>query len=52
MLSKFAHPTAMQILAPRDEERDGKLKDCFFSQGCLFFTGAFVELEKAVKFRV
>jgi hypothetical protein len=52
MLSKFAHPTAMEILAPRDEERDGKLRGLFFSQGCLFFTGAFVELEKAVKFRV
>jgi hypothetical protein len=49
MLSKFAHPTAMQILAPRDEERDTKQRDYFFSQGCLFFTGAFVELEQVVK---
>jgi hypothetical protein len=49
MLSKFAHPTAMQILAPYDEEKDAKQRDCFFSQGCLFFTGAFTELELAVK---
>lgn len=45
MLSKFAHPTAMQILASPDEARDALQKDCFFSQGCLFFTGAFVALE-------
>jgi hypothetical protein len=49
LLSKFAHPTAMQILAPRDEERDAKQRDLLFSQGCLFFTGAFLELERAVK---
>ena len=45
MLSKFAHPTAMQILGAPDEGRDALQKDCFFSQGCLFFTGAFVALE-------
>jgi hypothetical protein len=45
MLSKFAHPTAMQILAPPDEAKDTLQKDCFFGQGCLFFTGAFVALE-------
>src|SRR5712691_8255186 len=45
MLSKFAHPTAMQILAPPDEAKAALQKDCFFSQGCLFFTGAFVALE-------
>jgi hypothetical protein len=45
MLSKFAHPTAMRILAPPDEARDALQKDCFFSQGCLFFTGAFAALE-------
>jgi hypothetical protein len=49
MLSKFAHPTAMQILASRDEERDSRQRDLFFSQGCLFFTGAFVELELIVR---
>ena len=45
MLSKFAHPTAMQILAPSDEAKAALQKDCFFSQGCLFFSGAFVALE-------
>jgi uncharacterized protein DUF5677 len=45
MLSKFAHPTAMQILAPPDEAKAALQKDCFFSQGCLFFTGAFTALE-------
>lgn len=47
MLSKFAHPTAMQILGAPDEGRHALQRDCFFSQGCLFFTGAFVALESA-----
>jgi hypothetical protein len=38
MLSKFAHPTAMRILAPPDEKKEALQRDCFFSQGCLFFT--------------
>jgi hypothetical protein len=37
MLSKFAHPTAMRILSPPDEAKVALQKDCFFSQGCLFF---------------
>ncbi|MGA9825022.1 MAG: hypothetical protein WBQ53_09355 [Methylocystis sp.] len=45
MLSKFAHPTAMQILGASDESKHALQRDCFFSQGCLFFTGAFVALE-------
>ncbi len=45
MLSKFAHPTAMQILGTPDETKHALQRDCFFSQGCLFFTGAFVALE-------
>ena len=45
MLSKFAHPTAMEILAPPDEAKTAVQKDLFFSQGCLFFTGAFMALE-------
>jgi hypothetical protein len=45
MLSKFAHPTAMQILAPLDEAKAAQQKDLFFSQGCLFFAGAFMALE-------
>jgi hypothetical protein len=42
LLSKFAHPTAMQVLAPKTAMQ----KAVFFSQGCLFFVGAFNELEK------
>jgi hypothetical protein len=45
MLSKFAHPTAMQIVGAPDEAKHALQRDCFFSQGCLFFTGAFVALE-------
>jgi Family of unknown function (DUF5677) len=45
MLSKFAHPTAMRILAVPDETKEGVQNDAFFSQGCLFFTGAFQALE-------
>jgi hypothetical protein len=45
MLSKFAHPTAMRILAPPDEKREALQRDRVFSQGCLFFTGAFHALE-------
>jgi hypothetical protein len=45
MLSKFSHPTAMQILGASDEARHALQRNCFFSQGCLFFTGAFVVLE-------
>ncbi len=45
MLSKFAHPTAMRILAPPNIEKNSLQRDCFFSQGCLFFTGAFASLE-------
>ena len=45
MFSKFAHPTAMQILAPPNETTTAFQKDLFFSQGCVFFTGAFVALE-------
>ena len=45
MLSKFAHPTAMRILAPPDEKREALQRAWFFSHGCLFFTGAFVSLE-------
>jgi hypothetical protein len=45
MLSKFARPTAMRILAPPDEMKEALQKDVFFSQGCLFFAGAFEALE-------
>ena len=45
MLSKFAHATSMRILAPKDERRESVLRDLFFSNGCLCFTGAFNALE-------
>jgi hypothetical protein len=46
LLSKFAHPTAMQILSPPDDAKATTQKDVFFSHGCLFFTGAFTALER------
>ena len=46
LLSKFAHPTAMQILASPDVEKDALQREVFFSKGCLFFTGAFEYLER------
>ena len=46
MLSKFAHPTAMQVLAPaRVDEKLALQKQLFFSHGCLFFKGAFDAIE-------
>jgi hypothetical protein len=47
LLSKFAHPTAMQILGVSDEPKVKLQRDTFFGQGCLFFTGAFNALERA-----
>jgi hypothetical protein len=47
-LSKFAHPTAMQILAPSADATKNAQRDFFFSQGCLFFVGAFEALEAAL----
>ena len=46
LLSKFAHPTAMQILAAPDNQLEALLRDLFFSWGCLFFTEAFNALER------
>jgi hypothetical protein len=45
MFSKFARPTAMQILAIPSEAQTALQNDVFFSQGCVFFTGAFEALE-------
>jgi hypothetical protein len=39
-LSKFAHPTAMLILANPDETKRTLQRDWLFSEGCLYFTGA------------
>lgn len=49
MLSKFAHPTAMRILSPPDEKRELVQRDGFFSQGCLYFVGAFNALESQLQ---
>jgi hypothetical protein len=46
MLSKFAHPTAMQILASPNDAKTSSQRAVFFNHGCLFFVGAFKELEK------
>lgn len=46
MLSKFVHPTAMQILGLVDDTKHILQRDYFFSLGCLFFAGGFVALEK------
>lgn len=45
MLSKYAHPTAMQILGTSDATKHALQRDCFFGLGCFFFTGAFNALE-------
>jgi len=45
LLSKFAHPTAMQILGVSDEAKVKLQRDHFFGQGCSFFTGAITALE-------
>lgn len=44
-LSKFAHPTAMVIIAPPDSEKEKLQKDVFFSEGCMSFVNAFGALE-------
>jgi hypothetical protein len=45
VLSKFAHPTAFQMMAPAKDTSTGPFRDAFFSQGCGLFTAAFVRLE-------
>jgi hypothetical protein len=44
-LSKFAHPTAMLLMAAPDLEREKLQKDIFYSDGCMFYVGAFTALE-------
>ncbi len=53
VLSKFAHPTAMRVMAPpgKDINIQIQFRDCFFGNGCLFFTGAFNALEKQLRNR-
>ena len=48
MLSKFAHPTAMQILASTDEEKQSLQRGLFYGKGCLYFGGAFEALERVL----
>jgi hypothetical protein len=48
LLSKFAHPTAMQIVAPSADAMKDAQRDFFFGQGCLFFGVAFEALEAAL----
>jgi hypothetical protein len=50
MLSKFAHPTAMQILGNADVEKQSLQRDTFHALGCCFFVGAFNALEKSMPF--
>lgn len=45
LLSKFAHPTAMQILGELDDKKLSLQREMFFGQGCCFFIGAFNALE-------
>jgi hypothetical protein len=47
-LSKFVHPTAMQILGQSDAATVTTQKDLFFSQGCMFFAGGFSAIEDRV----
>lgn len=45
LLSKFAHPTAMVIIAPPDNEKEQLQKDIFYNEGCMSFVNAFGALE-------
>jgi hypothetical protein len=47
-LSKFAHPTAMLIMALPDMEKEKVQRDMFYSDGCVFFVNAFTTLERAL----
>lgn len=46
LLSKFAHPTAMQILGEYDEETYSLQRDYFLNLGCWFFVDAISALER------
>jgi hypothetical protein len=48
LLSKFAHPTAMQIVGLSNAEQTTTQRDQFFGMGCLYFTGAFYALENCL----
>jgi hypothetical protein len=46
LLSKFAHPTSMQLLTVPNEKRDTLQRDVFYGKGCLYFGGSFETLER------
>jgi hypothetical protein len=48
LLSKFAHPTAIRILMTPESVKESVHNDMFYSQGCLFFAGAFRAIEGQV----
>ncbi|MBF0356394.1 MAG: hypothetical protein HQL43_14265 [Alphaproteobacteria bacterium] len=48
LLSKYAHPTAMLVVASLDQEKQILLKDMFYSFGCMYFVGAFTPLERVL----
>jgi hypothetical protein len=48
VLSKFVHPTALQILDVVDDSKHELQRDSFFGLGCLFFVGAFSTMENLV----
>jgi hypothetical protein len=50
LLSKFTHPTAMQILGTADEAKRALQRDVFHGLGCLFFVGAFTAVENSLSF--
>jgi hypothetical protein len=50
LLSKFAHPTAIQILGMADDDKQSRQSDVFYALGCYFFVGAFGVLEANIPF--
>lgn len=46
VFSKFAHPTALQIILPQTGQAAQNLKRSFYGQACVLFTGCFHILEK------
>lgn len=50
LLSKFAHPTAMQILGMADDDKQSRQLEMFHALGCCFFAGAFGSLESCVPY--
>lgn len=47
LLSKFVHPTALQILGVSDDATLAKQRECFFGLGCMFFCNAILALESS-----